>query len=93
LEDGFTAFGKVWYRGEELTLVPGTEKWDKAPRRFGKVFVEMDEFEQEEVWGRRLFRPGPWRGKRLTEIEDPEMTEAERAALARAEQKRSSLYG
>lgn len=93
IEDGFTALGKVWYRGEELTIVPGTKEYDEAPRRFGKVFAEMDEFEQEEVWGRRIFRSGPWRGKRLTEIEDPDMTENERAALERAEQKRASLYG
>lgn len=93
IEDGFTALGKVWYRGEELTLVPGTKQYDEAPTRLGKVFALLDEFEQEEVWGRRIFREGPWRGKRLTEIEDPDMTEAERAALERAEQKRSSIYG
>lgn len=92
VDDGFTALGKVWYRGEELTLVPGTKEWDEAPTQRGKIFALLDEFEQEEIWGRRFFRPGRWRGKRLTEIDDPELTEAERAALAKAEKIREQKY-
>lgn len=93
VEDGFTVLGKVWYRGEELSLAPGTPEWEKAPTYNGKIFALMDEYEQEERWGRRMFRSGPWRGKRLTEIEDPELNEAERAALAKAEKIREVKFG
>lgn len=93
VDDGFTVLGKVWYRGEELTIVPGTKQWDQSPEYKGKIFAVLDEFEQEEIWGRRFFRLGPWRGKRLTEIDDPELTEAERNALAKAEQIRNERFG
>ena len=84
--------GKVWYRGEELTIVPGTRQWEESPVYRGKVFATLDEFEQEEIWGQRYFRTGPWRGKRLTEIDDPELTEEDRAALAKAEQARARQH-
>lgn len=93
VEDGFTVLGKVWYRGEELTIEPNTAQWKESPVYRGKIFAQLDEFEQEEIWGRRIFRLGPWRGKRLTEISDPELTEADRAALARAEQIRLERFG
>lgn len=93
VEDGFTVLGKVWYRGEELTLVPGTPQWAEAPSYRGKIFAVLDEYEQEETWGRRFFRAGPWRGKRLSEIDDPELTADDRVALERAEMARNQRYG
>lgn len=95
VDDGFTVLGKVWYRGEELTLVPGTPQWDLAPRYRGKMFADLDEFDQEEIWGRRFFRAGPWRGRRITEVEDSDvpLSDAERATLAKAEQIRNERYG
>lgn len=93
VEDGFTVLGKVWYRGEELSVVPGTPQWEQSPIYRGKIFAELDEFEQEEIWGRRFFRQGPWRGKRLTEIDDPELSDDERSALAKAEQIRMERFG
>lgn len=93
VEDGFTVLGKVWYRGEELTLVPGSDQWEQAPDYRDKKFALLNEFEQEEIWGRRFFRNGPWRGKSLTEIDDPELTEEDRAVLAQAEKIRNERYG
>lgn len=93
VEDGFTVLGKVWYRGEELTIVPGTKQWEESPHYAGKIFADLDEFDQEAIWGQRYFRQGPWRGKRLSEIDDPELTEADRAALMKAEQIRNERYG
>lgn len=88
LEDGLTLLGKVWYRGEELTINPGTENWAAAAS-----ILELDEFAQEERWGKRFFRPGVWRGKRLDEIDDPELTEDEKAALKKAAHERDLRYG
>jgi hypothetical protein len=92
VDDGFTVLGKVWYRGEELTLEPGSQQWEEAPSYRGKIFALLDEFEQEEIWGRRFFREGLWRGKRLSEIDDPELTSEDRVALERAEMARSQKY-
>jgi hypothetical protein len=40
-----------------------------------------------------MFRPGPWRGVRLDEIEDEELTPEDRAALAKAAAERDARYG
>jgi len=88
VEDGLTLLGKVWYRGEELVINPGTKEWDEAA-----AVLRMDEFEQEEKWGRRFFRPGLWRGKGFDQIDDPDLSDAERAQLQKAEQKRRQRLG
>lgn len=88
VDDGLTLLGKVWYRGENLTITPGTQNWAEAHE-----ILKMDEYEQEEKWdGRRFFRAGPWRGKALTEINEELLTDAERAQLAKAEQIRRERY-
>ncbi len=88
LDDGLTLLGKVWYRGEELTINPGTENWEMA-----HPVLSMDEYAQEEKWGKRFFRPGPWRGKRLDEIDDEILDDKERAQLAKAQKIREERYG
>lgn len=88
VEDGLTLLGKVWYRGEELTINPGTNQWEEA-----HAVVSLDEYKQEERWGRRFFREGPWRGKRLDEIDDELLDPQERAQLAKAEKIRQQRYG
>lgn len=99
VDDGFTILGKIWYRGEELTVVPETSQWEESmvefPKGSGsyKCFAELDEFEQEEKWGRRFFRPGLWRGKRLDEIDDETLTDSERAQLAKAQRLREERFG
>jgi len=87
VEDGLTTLGKVWYRGEELTVVEGTDEWDKVHDKNGNTFLTLDEDAQIDKWGKRMFRPGPWKGKGL-DIDNPELTEQERAILERAEKKR-----
>lgn len=88
VDDGLTLLGKVWFRGEELTINPGTENWDAA-----HSILTMDEYAQEERWGRRFFREGPWRGKRLDEIEWDELTDDEREQLKKAQRLREEKYG
>ena len=88
VEDGLTLLGKVWYRGEELAINPGTPQWEEAYE-----ILSLNEYDQEERWGRRFFREGPWRGKRLDEIDSEELTEAERKQLKKAEQLRRARLG
>jgi hypothetical protein len=87
VDDGLTLLGKVWYRGEELTITPGTEAWEVA-----YPVLSLNEFEQEDRWGKRFIREGLWRGKRLDEIDDPELTPEERAALQKAAQIRDERF-
>ena len=56
VEDGFTAFGQVWYRGQELDI-PVDD-----PRAQGWLSAVSDDAEQMRRWGRVYFRPGPWPG-------------------------------
>jgi hypothetical protein len=99
VEDAFTILGKVWYRGENLTLVPGTPNWENAFVNEYKgstnmvLFATMTEDQQVRKWGKRLFREGPWTGLRIDQIEDPDLTEDERAQLARAARSHEERYG
>jgi hypothetical protein len=88
VDDGLTLLGRVWYRGEELTINPDTEEWDVA-----YPVLTLTEDQQIERWKRRMFRPGTWSGKRLDEIEDEVLTPEDRAALAQRQAERDSRYG
>lgn len=88
VDDGLTLLGKVWYRGEELTINPHTNQWNEAVE-----VLTLDEFAQEERWGRRFFRMGLWRGKHLDEIDDESLDEQERLQLAKAAKIREERYG
>lgn len=65
LEDGFTHAGKVWYRGQELEFVPGSQQWRETCDRTGRSWLDLrgDEFAQVERWGKVMFRNGPWPGR------------------------------
>jgi hypothetical protein len=97
VEDGLTLLGKVWFRGEELTVNPGTRQWEEVQvvLKGGskRNLLTLDEDEQIDRWGKRFFREGLWRGKRLTDIDDPELSDEERAALKKAQQIRDEKYG
>lgn len=57
--DGFTAFGNVWVRGQEVELWPGHPRWEEA-----QLWINMDTAEQLRRWQKEYFRPGPWPGER-----------------------------
>lgn len=65
LEDGFTALGKVWYRGEELEFEPGRQAHKDTYNKLGESWLDLrhNEFAQAERWGKVMFRNGPWPGK------------------------------
>jgi len=68
LEDGFTALGKVWYRGQELEFEPDSQAYRDTCDRTGRSWLELrgNDFAQVKRWGKVMFRPGPWPGEPLT---------------------------
>lgn len=69
LEDGLTALGRIWYRGEELEVVPGSPEYADTCDRNGRSWLELrdNEFAQVERWGHIKFRSGPWPGRTLAD--------------------------
>lgn len=65
LEDGLTALGKVWYRGDEVEFEPGSQAYQDTRDRLGRSWLDLrhDEFAQVERYGKVMFRNGPWPGK------------------------------
>ncbi len=65
LEDGLTALGKVWYRGDELEFAPNSQAYKDTCDRNGRSWLSLrsDEFGQVDRWGKVMFRNGPWPGK------------------------------
>jgi hypothetical protein len=59
IEDGLTAFGQVWYRGQELEIGPSHPRWAEA-----LGWITLDRFAQIERWGKQKFDRGPWPGRR-----------------------------
>ena len=59
IEDGLTAFGKVWYRGEEIEIGPDHPRWPEA-----KGWVLLSKWEQMDRYGKQYFDQGPWPGQR-----------------------------
>jgi hypothetical protein len=59
-EDGLTAFGRVWYRGQEIELPVGSPRYEQA-----RSWIHATPSQQMERYnGRVMFRPGPWPGAR-----------------------------
>ncbi len=57
--DGLTAFGRVWYKGQELEVGPSHPRWEEALR-----WITLSKWEQIERYGRQYFDQGPWPGRR-----------------------------
>jgi hypothetical protein len=55
VEDGLTAFGRVWYRGQELAIGPDHPRWAEA-----LGWIMLDKAAQFERWGKQYFDHGPW---------------------------------
>lgn len=61
-EDGFTANGRVWYRGQELEFVVGAQNWRDTLDRNGDSWLTMTESDQLRRYGKVMFGHGPWPG-------------------------------
>jgi hypothetical protein len=57
--DGLTAFGQVWYRGQELAIGPDHPRW---PEALG--WITLDRYGQADRWGEQKFDFGPWPGRK-----------------------------
>lgn len=70
LEDGLTALGQVWYRGQELEFAPDSRAYRDTLDRTGRSWLDLrhDEAAQSDRWGKVMFRPGPWPGKSLLDV-------------------------
>lgn len=70
LEDGFTALGQIWRRGQELEFEPNSPAYQDTVDRFGWSWLELrlDEFQQVDRYGKVMFRVGPWPGKTYAEV-------------------------
>lgn len=89
VEDGLSAFGKVWLRGEELSVRRDSPEWEATCDRTGRSWMELSEREQFARWGAVQFREGLWAGRSLSEIDDPALSDEDRALLEKAEQERA----
>ncbi len=71
LEDGFTALGNVWYRGQELEFAAGSGAYQDTCDRNGNSWLSLrgDDMAQIRRFGKVMFRPGPWPGLKLTEAD------------------------
>jgi hypothetical protein len=56
--DGLTAFGQVWYRGQELSIGPDHPRWTEA-----LGWITLNRWQQIERWGTQKFDFGPWPGR------------------------------
>ena len=61
-EDGFTANGRVWYRGQELEFTVGAPNWKATCDRSGQSWLLLDDAAQIRRWGQVMFGHGPWPG-------------------------------
>lgn len=70
LEDGFTALGHTWMRGQELEFEPESQAYRDTCDRHGRSWLELrhNEFAQVDRWGAIMFRNGPWPGKPWTAV-------------------------
>lgn len=93
LEDGFTACGVVWYRGQEIRFTPGGEAYEQTKNRDGESWLDLDEAEQWERWGKKMFGRGPWPGKKWGDtsgLSDKEEIAAATAAAAREARRKAA---
>lgn len=86
LEDGMTALGQVWYRGQELEFEPGSRAYKDTFNRRGETWLSLagNDFAQVDKWGKVMFRPGPWPGKTYLDGEfEPMKAESGDARVAK----------
>jgi len=87
LVDGFTALGKVWYRGQEITVIPVSEEWNSTVDRDGNTWLHLSPTEQEIRYGKQVFGRGHWPYGGF-DLDDPLLTDEEREILKRTDLKR-----
>lgn len=54
VDDGFTAFGNVWLRGQQLSIAPDHPQWEYA-----RSWITLTAEQQMARYGKHYFSPGP----------------------------------
>lgn len=62
-QDGFTANGRVWYRGQELEFTVGEQNYRDTVDRFGNSWLALTEADQLRRYGEVQFGHGAWPGE------------------------------
>lgn len=62
-KDGFTANGRVWYKGQELEFLVGSQQWKDTCDRSGKSWVVLSDVDQIRRYGEVQFGHGSWPGE------------------------------
>lgn len=63
VENGFTALGQVWYRGQELEFDPAGRAYQDTRDKLGRSWLDLDDNAQIDRYGEVKFRRGPWSGR------------------------------
>ena len=91
IDDGLTAFARMWYRGQTVSIERGSEQWESTVYdEDGSSWMELDEDGQIDRWGKRFFRPGKWEGAGF-DLEDPALTEEDKAILSKVESEEQAV--
>lgn len=69
VENGFTALGQIWFRGQELEFDPSGKAYADTRDKYGRSWLDLrgDESGQIERYGEVKFRAGPWTGRSYTD--------------------------
>lgn len=80
LKDGFTAFGDVWYRGQEIEVEVGTAAYKRTLDKHGNSWLDLvdDEHAQYDRWRERRIAPGEFRPLPGEKFEDELVSEDKR---------------
>lgn len=75
VQDGFTAAGRVWYSGDEITFVPGSRAHNQTfdRRKFSWTTLIDDPDAQARRYGSVYLKPGPYQGKKFTAMSELEL--------------------
>jgi hypothetical protein len=79
VRDGFTAFGTIWYTGQELEIQIPSHDYTVTLDANGKSWLDESEQDQYDIRGDVYWREGPWRGQRDEAFEAAEAARRRRA--------------
>lgn len=95
LEDGHTALGQTWYRGQEITFEVGGEAYQATFDRNGNSWLlDLIDDPREQVlrYGGQKFARGPWPFLPWgVAVDSDEQAKADAEAAAKAEARRNKL--
>lgn len=69
IEDGFSAWGEIWYRGQEVKIVKGSDAYNETVDREGNTWIDLVDKPGKQIarWKKIFLVPGPWEGEPWTD--------------------------